>query len=135
MTPAERTAALSRMAHDEYLSLGLNDVPACLECQALSGLLTGLTRMARELPTKAEYIEALVAECAETLGLIDESDCGLGPVDVGPEPATCVMHGCACHDCARERLVIEVTLDPEAFTHGITDTRVSGFDSIYRGVR
>jgi hypothetical protein len=70
-TPAERTAALSRMAHDEYLSLGLNDIPACVECQALSGLLTGLVRMAREVPGKAEYIEALVAEAAETLGLVE----------------------------------------------------------------
>jgi predicted ester cyclase len=72
-TPADRTAALSRMAHDEYLTLGgLSDIPACEECQALSGLLTGLVRMAREVPSKAEYIEALVAEAAETLGLVGE---------------------------------------------------------------
>jgi hypothetical protein len=72
-TPAERTAALSRAIHDDYLALGgLSDVPQCEECAALSGLLTGLVRMAREVPSKAEYIEALVAECAEALGLVGE---------------------------------------------------------------
>ena len=77
-TPAQRAAALSRLIHDAYLSHrgSLPIVAVCTDCQAISGLLTGLVRMARELPTKAEYIEALVAECAETLDLIE------------PEPAT-----------------------------------------------
>lgn len=71
-TPAERTAALSKSIHDDYLTLrGLSDIPQCLECCAISGLLTGLVRMARERPAQAELVEALVAECAETLDLIE----------------------------------------------------------------
>lgn len=76
-TADQRAAALSKLVHDEYLSLGGYDNPhggevvECRECQALSGLLTGLVRMAREVPSKAEYIEALVAEAAETLGLVE----------------------------------------------------------------
>lgn len=68
-TPDQRAAALSKLIHDEYLNLG-DHLPECLECAALSGLLTGLVRMARS-GNMPELIEALVAECAETLELVE----------------------------------------------------------------
>jgi hypothetical protein len=70
VTAIQRSAALSKLIHDEGLSLGLSDLPQCTECVALSGLLTGLVQMARN-GYAPEMCEQLVAEAAETLGLIE----------------------------------------------------------------